>query len=147
MCKHFIKCMNEKMWVLISLIINLIADIFLFVWKNDSTKIVTINVIDKIAQSILNILVLLKNRTFAKKEKNQKLGKQEEKEEKEENKVLEEGKELLNALSTEEKIIRNLEKLAIGNDKNAKNKAKNLLESIMNQKKIMINKIKIIEKK
>ena len=147
MCKHFIKCMNEKMWVLISLIINLIADIFLFVWKNDSTKIVTINVIDKIAQSILNILVLLKNRTFAKKEKNQKLGKQEEKEEKEENKVLEEGKELLNALSTEEKIIRNLEKLAIGNDKNAENKAKNLLESIMNQKKIMINKIKIIEKK
>ena len=45
------------------------------------------------------------------------------------------------------KIIRSLKKLAIGNDKNGENKAKNLLEGIMNQKKIMINKIKIIEKK
>ena len=101
MCKHFIKCMNENMWVSISLIINLIADILLFVWKNDSSKIATINAIDKIAQSILNILVLLNNRTSCKKEKNQKLEKQEEKEENEENKALEEGKELLNALNTE----------------------------------------------
>ena len=99
-----------------------------------------------IPYSILNILVLLKNIICVKKEKNQKLEKQEEKEENKENEVnevLEEGKELLKALSKEEKIIRNLEKLT--NDKNAENQAKTLLVSIMNQKEI--NKSKISEKK
>ena len=146
MCKHFIKYMNEKMWASISLIMNLIAGIFLLVWKNDSSKIATINAIDKIAQSIFNILVLLKDIICAIKEKNQKLEKQEEKEKnKETEEILEEGKELLRALRKEEKVIRDLEKLA--KDKNTENQAKTLLESIMAQKEIMINKIKISEKK
>ena len=87
------------------------------------TKISTINAIDKIVQLILNILALLKNRTSCKKEKNQKLEKHKEKDE--ENKVLEKGKKLLIAMYWEENIIRNLEKLSNGNDKNTENKAKN----------------------
>ena len=70
MCKNCINYLNEKVYALISLIIATIFGILLFVVRKDSSKTATINSIDKLVSSILDIFVLLKDVCCHKKEAN-----------------------------------------------------------------------------
>ena len=63
--------MNVKVWAAISLIVNIIAGIFLLVWRDDDSKTAVTNAIEKIINSLLQILVLLKG-FFFKEKKNVK---------------------------------------------------------------------------
>ena len=70
MWQNSINYLNEKVYALISLIIATIFGILLLMWRKDSSKTATINSIDKLVSSILDIFVLLKDVCCHKKEAN-----------------------------------------------------------------------------
>ena len=61
MSKNFMKYLNEKVLALISLFIDLISGILLFIWKDNRSKTAITHVIEKIILFIVNAFVLLKD--------------------------------------------------------------------------------------
>lgn len=111
MCKNCINYLNEKVYALISLIIATIFGILLFVVRKDSSKTATINSIDKLVSSILDIFVLLKDVCCHKKEANVTA------EQKKKISPYEEGKALLSELNQKKKTIDNIKKFVADNIK------------------------------
>ena len=138
--KNCIKKLNGKMWALISMIFDIIFAICLYKWKDDSSKKEIFNLIDKIIHSIINLFVLFKD-SFCCKKKDENVKK---------SNAIERGKQLFNAISERETIIKELKKLSDNKEPENANKAREateLLQNIQQEEQKMINKININENK
>ena len=145
MCKNCFNYLNVKLLAFVSLIIDLISGILLFVWKDDQLKTAITNAIDKIIHSIINLVALGKDLPCCKKEINKTVEKQDE-----EMKPVEECKKLREKISDEVQTIQKLNKFvednANTNDMKIKQEVedvKGFLKQIKSDEQKMINIIKV----
>ena len=145
MCKNCINYLKEKLLASISLIIDLISGFLLVLWKDDQSKTAITNAIDKTIHSIINIVALLKDLLFCKKEINGTVEKKDE-----EIRPIEECKKLRVKISDEVQTIKKLNKFVEDNvntnDTKIKKEVgdvKELLKQIKSEGQEMLNIINV----
>ena len=142
MCKNCINYLKGKVWNLVSLIINLIFGILLFVWRFDESKTKTINAIDKLIHYIIDLFVLLKDAFCCKKVKDLD----------NEIDLFEEGKRITSTISERSKIILKLNKFVKDNANKKEGlekekqveKAKEFLTFFKIGEQLIINSINVV---
>lgn len=145
--ENCLKHMKNKVYILISLLINLIFGFLLFLWRNDSSKTNTINAIDKVIHTFLDIVVLFKDafRACLKKEAKEKaetLAKEKAEisaKEKAETSVkevslIEEGVNLAKTIFARKNIVNKLNKFI---EDNVNSKDENIIRDVQRAKEIL----------